>query len=204
MEQLLEEKLFKKSLCINTKAISEFFSDSPQKTGMDGKDYNRQLVEVLEQTIKPTFSKMVNNGSSTDLNPLLVARRETQIYDENSVGHSDMSGSPIRFGKDYISPNKKAAQDGPSERGGLLSVVRVQEQEEDHSSDDSSKQDGSFPPPDRLGVNLVTVHPAQDSASGSGRAHSLVPKTINHEVEGLQHGEKMNTLEHHVTSTVGF
>ena len=162
VDSILEERLFKKSLCINTQAISELFGEGGKQTS-PVRDYNRQLVEVLEQTIKPTFAQMIDKSSVGDMNPLLVARRETHIFEDQSVGHSDTSGSPVKFGKNY-SPAKPPGKIG--ERSSLLSVVKVEE--EDHSSDGSSHADRGGVTADNFGVKASLEVSKKDQSSVSG------------------------------------
>jgi hypothetical protein len=158
IESLLEERLFKKSLCINTQAISDFFAESPSKESDPvNQGYNKQLVEVLGHTIKPTFAMMINKGSVNDLDALLLARKEAE---EQSVAISDTSGSPIRFGKNYISPVGTKQPFDLDKPNLMMQVVKVEEDE--HSSDESSK-DAERP------ADLSNRHSLHLGADGSAR-----------------------------------
>lgn len=162
VDSILEERLFKKSLCINTQAISELFGEGGKQAN-PGRDYNRQLAEVLEQTIKPTFAQMIDkNAVAADVQPLLVARRETNVFEEQSVGQSDTSGSPVKFGK-QSSPAKPPGKLG--ERSSLLSVVKVEE--EDHSSDGSSHAENLEIPADIFGEKPAPDNSKKDQSSVS-------------------------------------
>lgn len=96
LEQLLEERLFKKRLALDEKLLNrsnlgETISGINQaghgftlikNSLLDSKgpiierDFNKTLIEVLEQSIKPTVNKLVKSGSIENLNPFLVSRSQ--------------------------------------------------------------------------------------------------------------------------------